>query len=65
MFSQIEMTDVLIGIVPIWAETETRLEWTKEKMRSREVEAVCTALWNHFLWKEKGEWIGSWRVQVV
>ena len=42
MFSKIEMTDVLIGIEPIWAETETRLEWNKEKMRSREVEAVCT-----------------------
>lgn len=38
------MIDVLIGIVPIWAETETRLEWIKEKMRSREVEAESAQL---------------------
>lgn len=44
MFSQIEMIDVLTGMVPIWTETETRLEWIKEKMRSREVEAESAQL---------------------
>lgn len=65
MFSQIEMIDVLTGIVPIWAETETRLEWIKEKMRSREVEAESAQLFGIISYGRKEEWNGSWRVQVV